>query len=157
MKRFLAALVLALSAAGPVLADEVAAAVDPLPLPSLDGKPLAAGPDRRTFRVPLRFQRVLRFFRERFDGVEDVTLRLEGVEGSRSLTIASRRPGDAWAKAVVREAEVDTVVEVTPVLRLEAEKVEGTGLPLVELVITRSGDSAKAADEIDHSGREAGK
>lgn len=120
------------------------------PLPSLDGKPLAASEGQKVFRVPLRMVRVEQFYKERFGKVPDVTLTKGQKDGHRTLTLVSKRKGDAWKKAVVREGELETVIELTPVLRLGEEKVTGTARPLVEFVITRSEEARKMAEQIDH-------
>ncbi|HEX4622291.1 MAG TPA: hypothetical protein VH208_12055, partial [Myxococcaceae bacterium] len=58
---------------------------------------------------------------------------------------------DTWARAVIKEGEVDTTVEVTPVLRAGEARVEGNGRPLVELVLTRSKDFDAMVNSIDHT------
>lgn len=121
----------------------------PLPLPSVDGKALAIAPGQKVFRVPLRFSRVEAFYRDRFKADGKVTLKSAGADGKRTLTLVSRRLDDTWAKAVVKEGEVETAVEVTPVTRLDEEKVEGRAMPLV-IVIPRSAEAAKTADSIEH-------
>ena len=126
-------------------------AVSPLfPLPSLDGKPLAAQKDQKVFRVPLRMARVEQFYRERFGADADVTLGVTQPQGKRILTIVSKRKGDAWKKAVVREGQMETVIELTPVLRLEGEQVTGNGKPMVEFILTRSEEVKKMVNGIDH-------
>ncbi|MBI3180886.1 MAG: hypothetical protein HYZ28_01945 [Myxococcales bacterium] len=122
----------------------------PFPIPSLDGKPLAPAEGKKSYRLPLSFRAVERFYRERFGRAKGVSLSLAGDEGSRVLTLVSKRPSDAWAKAVVSEGQVDTTILVTPVLQLSAEEIEGRGTPLVEFVFGRSPEAAKAAAEIDH-------
>jgi hypothetical protein len=65
--------------------------------------------------------------------------------------VRSLRKTDAWAKAVVREVAGGTTVDVTPVLRADAEDVKGApARPLVQLVIGRSEEARKAAEAIDH-------
>ncbi|HLL53739.1 MAG TPA: hypothetical protein VK447_09350 [Myxococcaceae bacterium] len=128
-----------------------AKATSPLfPLPSLDGKPLAAKADQKVFRVPLRMARVEQFYRDRFATEADVSLTLTQPRGKRILTLVSKRKGDAWKKAVAREGELETVIEITPVLRLAGEQVTGSGKPLVEFVLTRSEEVKKMVDGIDH-------
>jgi hypothetical protein len=129
----------------------VAESPAPFPLPSPDGKPLAATPGQRTFRVPYRFARVEQFYKERFARESKVTLTPSAVDGRHTLTLKSSRSGDTWAKAVIKEGEVDTTVEVTPVLRAGEERVEGNGRPLVELVLTRSRDFDQMVNSIDHA------
>ncbi|MGC4114691.1 MAG: hypothetical protein QM765_08795 [Myxococcales bacterium] len=130
------------------------ASLKPLPLPSIDGKALAIAPGQKTFRVPLRFAKVEAFYRERFKADEKVTLKAAGQDGKRTLTLVSKRLDDTWAKAVVKEGEVETAIEVTPVTRLDEQKVEGTkAMPLV-IVIPRSAEVEKAANSIEHLERE---
>ncbi|MFZ5467974.1 MAG: hypothetical protein ACOZIN_00940 [Myxococcota bacterium] len=124
------------------------------PLPALDGKVLSAAEGQKQFRVPWGFARVERFYREHFIHAPDVTLSLTGPSGARTLTLVNRKKGDAWVRAVVREGEIDTRIEVTAVLRLAEERVEGRGVPLVELVIPRAPEAAKAAAELDHTSRD---
>ena len=143
------AVYLALSASA--LAAEAALPLRPLPLPSLDGKPLAVVQGQKTFRVPLRFAKVEAFYREQFKAEPKVSLKLAGEEGKRTLTLTSKRGDDTWARAVVKEGEVETAIEVTPVTRFEATRVEGKPpMPLV-IFIPRSEEAAKAADSIDHA------
>jgi hypothetical protein len=123
----------------------------PFPLPSPDGKPLAATAGQHTFRVPFRFARVEQFYKERFGRETKVTLAPSVVEGRHVLTLKSSRGADTWARAVIKEGEVDTTVEVTPVLRAGEERVEGNGRPLVELVLTRSKDFDAMVNSIDHT------
>jgi hypothetical protein len=129
----------------------VAQSPAPFPLPSPDGKALAATAGQHTFRVPYRFARVEQFYRERFTRESKVTLTPSLADGRHLLTLKSSRSGDAWAKAVIKEGEVDTTVEVTPVLRAGEERVEGNGRPLVELVLTRSKDFDQMVNSIDHT------
>jgi hypothetical protein len=131
-------------------ADGAKAASPLFPLPSLDGKPLAAQERQKVFRVPLRMARVEQFYRDRFGEAPDVTLAVTRSQGKRILTITSKRKGDAWKKAVVREGELETVIELTPVLRLEGEQVTGNGKPMVEFVLTRSEEVKKMVNGIDH-------
>lgn len=149
MRLLLAIAVLATSPSA--LAGE--AKLKPLPLPSVDGKALAIAPGQKVFRVPLRFARVEAFYREQFKADEKVALKSAGADGKRTLTLVSKRLDDTWAKAVVKEGEVETAVEVTPVTRLDEEKVEGRAMPLV-IVIPRSAEAAKTADSIEHLERE---
>jgi hypothetical protein len=142
------AMVFVLASSAAVLAQPPARA---FPLPSPDGKALAAGSDQRTFHVPFGFARVEQFYRERFGAESKVTLQASTTNGRRMLTLKSSRAGDSWAKAVVREGEVETTVEVTPVLRADAERVEGSGRPLVELVMTRSQEVDRMVQSIDHT------
>jgi hypothetical protein len=136
-----------LTVALPALAEDSHA----FPLPSPDGKALAAAAGQRSFRVPFRFARVEQFYRDRYARGAGVSLTPSLADSRHVLTLKSRRAGDFWAKAVIKEGEVDTAVEVTPVLRAGEERVEGNGRPLVELVLTRSKDFDKMVDSIDHT------
>ena len=133
-----------------VLAVSLAA---PFPLPSVDGKPLAVAGDQKTFRCPVRFETVRGFYEARFGKGQVATVRwaLTGTPGERVLTLTNTDKGDSWRKAIVREREGETVIDVTPVLRLADEKVEGNGRPLVEFVFGRSPDVDKAVQGIDHT------
>ncbi len=131
-------------------ADPAPAPPGPFPLPSLNGKALAVTEGQKTFRVPLSFARLEKFYRDQFASCAEVALTPSGTDGARVLTLTSKRKGDTWKRAVAREGAADTSVEVTPVLRMDAEKVEGNGKPLVQFVFGRSPEAAKAAVEMDH-------
>lgn len=126
----------------------------PFPLPAVDGKPLAVSPGQRSFRLPLRFERVRAFYDAELAGQPDVTVRLEGTPGRRRLVLTSKRKGDSWTRAVAKEGELETVVDVVPVLRLEEEQVQGSAKPLVEFVLGRSPEVQKALQSIDHTGKQ---
>ena len=96
--RVLAAVLLAPLAA---LGAEPQAPLKPLPLPSIDGKPLAITAGQKTFRLPLRFAKVEAFYREQYKTDPKITLKTAGEEGQRTLTLSSKRGDDTWAKAVV--------------------------------------------------------
>jgi hypothetical protein len=125
-------------------------AAAPFPLPSVDGKALAVSPTQKVFRLPMRFEKVRGFYQEQFTGddAQGVTSRVSGASGKRVLTITSKRPGDPWTKALVREGEVDTVIEVTAVLQMKEESVSGSARPLVQFVIGRSADVQRAVEAI---------
>lgn len=120
------------------------------PLPSIDGKALAATPEQKTFRLPIRFEKVRSFYDGQFTGDEakGITSKLSGTVGKRVLTLTSSRAGDTWKKAIVREGEIETVVEVTPVLRMEEAQIEGNAKPLVQFIIGRSADVDRAVEAI---------
>lgn len=122
----------------------------PFPLPAVDGKSLAVKEGQKTFRLPTRFEKVRAFYAAQFSAVPEVTSKLEGAPGARRLTLVSKRKGDGWTRATVTEAEMETVVEVVPVLRLADEQIEGQGKPLVEFVFGRSGEVDKSLESIDH-------
>jgi hypothetical protein len=123
----------------------------PFPLPAVDGKPLAVQDRQKTFRLPTRFEKVKAFYEAQFKGVAEVKLRFEGAPGARKLKLSTQRKGDGWTRATVTESQMETVVEVVPVLRLSEEKIEGRGKPLVEFVFGRSGEVQKSLDSIDHT------
>ena len=125
----------------------------PFPLPAVDGKALALKEGQKTFRLPTRFDKVRAFYEEQFKGVAEVTVRLEGTPGACKLQLATRRKADGWTRATVRESEMETVIDVVPVLRLAEENIEGHGKPLVEFVFGRSAEVQKALDSIDHGAR----
>jgi hypothetical protein len=132
-----------------LLAPLASSAGEPFPLPAVDGKPLAVAAGQKLFRLPLRFSAVERFYRERWEREAGVRVRPELVAGKRALVIESRRPGDVWAKATVREGELETLVELVPVFRAEETAVEGKAIPLA-IIIPRSSEAAKMADQIEH-------
>lgn len=124
----------------------------PFPLPSVDGKPLAVTATQRTFRLPMRFEKVKKFYAEQLVAQPGLALRESGPSGQRVLTLTTDAKGATWKKAVVRERETETVIDVTPVLVLDAEAIEGTApRPLVQFVIGRSGEVKKAVEGIDHT------
>ena len=121
----------------------------PLPLPLVGDKALAVTPGQRSVRAPLRFAKVEAFYRSEFRETAGVELRSSLRGGRRVLTVLSLRTGDAWAKAVVHEGDVDTLIEVTPVLRMDAQQVDGHAMPVV-LFIARSREVERALDSIEH-------
>lgn len=133
-----------------VLAVSLAA---PFPLPSVDGKPLAVTDKQKTFRYPLRFETIRDFYEARYGKGQVATVKwvVKGVPGERVLTLTNADKADSWRRAVVREQAGETIVDVTPVLRLEGEAIEGNGRPLVEFVFGRSPDVDKAVQGIDHT------
>jgi hypothetical protein len=146
------ALLLLLAPAAPAEEHAAAPVLAPFPLPSPDGKTLARGPAERRFRLPLGYARVEAFYRAHFGGAAGVTIVPGREDGTRTLTIRSSRPGDAWARAVVREGVVDTTVDITPVVRFQAEVVEGRGRPLVQLVLPPdAAEVRRMANSIDHT------
>jgi hypothetical protein len=123
----------------------------PFPLPAIDGKPLAVVKDQKVFRVPLGFERVKAFYTEQLGKQAEVTLRESSASGTRTLTISTTSKGESWKRAVIRQGESETVIEITPVLRLEEEQISGNGKPLVEFVFGRSPEVDKAVQSIDHT------
>lgn len=123
----------------------------PFPLPSVDQKAVVAAPEQKVFRLPSRFEKVRDFYLAQFKDQAEVTVKPQTIAGKRSLVLTSKRAGDSWRRAVVTEGSMETVVEVTPVLRLESERVSGNGKPLVEMVLPRSPEVQKALESIDAS------
>lgn len=123
----------------------------PFPLPAIDGKPLAVAKDQKVFRVPLGFERVKAFYTEQLGKQAEVTLRESSASGTKTLTISTTSKGESWKRAVIRQGESETVIEITPVLRLEEEQISGNGKPLVEFVFGRSPEVDKAVKSIDHT------
>lgn len=150
---FLVALVLAGTSAW---ADEPDKAPAPparsaaFPLPSFDGKPLAATEGQKRFHVPMRMARVEKFYWDRFANDAQVTLAVGSESGRRTVTIVSKRKTDAWTRAVLHDSEVETIIDVTFVLRGADLQVQGKAGPAVELVITRSEEVRKMVESIDH-------
>ncbi len=125
----------------------LALAAEPLPLPSVDGKPLAVAPGQTAFLVPLRFEKVRAFYATEVNGPK-VSASVKRENGAWVMTLMSKRSKDAWKKAVIRETRRGTEVVVTPVLRIEEQQVEGTGKPAVELILGRSRDVDRAVEKI---------
>jgi hypothetical protein len=123
----------------------------PFPLPSIDGKPLAATAEQKSFRLPMRFEKVRSFYQSQFvgDNAKGIVTTFSGTAGKRVLTIVSSRAGDTWKRAILREGESETVIDITPVLRLSEAQIEGNGKPLVQFIIGRSGDVDRAIEAID--------
>lgn len=120
----------------------------PFPLPSIDGKPLATTPEQKRFRLPMRFEKVRAFYDGQFATTEEGVTRTMKTAPVRTLTFTSKRAGDSWTRATITEGETETVVVVTPVLRMDDQLVEGNGKPLVQFVIGRSGDVDRAVQAI---------
>ena len=126
----------------------------PLRLPAVDNKPVAVSAGQRVFRLPMRFARVEAYYRALYATDAEVRMTVARDDAGRTLTLQSRKPGDAWAKAVIREAPVDTVVEVTPVIRLGPEVVEARPQrPLVQFVFKHADEVQRQANSIDHLAR----
>jgi hypothetical protein len=119
----------------------------PFPLPAVDGKALAVTGKQKTFRLPMRFERVRAFYDEQFGKEKDVSMKLSGATGARTLALSSKRKGDRWTKATVKEGELETVIEVTPVLEGGQIDVQGNGSPLVQFVFGRSKEVEKAVEQ----------
>jgi hypothetical protein len=121
------------------------------PVPAVDARPVAASERPTSFRLPRRFEVVRAFYAEQFRGRPMVTTRLTGTPGSRVLTFTNRDRADTWRSATVTERATETLVEVTGVLRMEADQVEGSARPLVEFILGRSPEVDRAVRSIDHT------
>ena len=121
----------------------------PFPLPAIDGKPLAVTGGQKVFRLPMRFEKVKSFYVEQLGA--SATVIEKSVSGKRVLNVTAKGKAESWVRAVIREGEVDTVIEVTAVMRLAEEEISGNGRPLVEFIIGRSGDVQKTLNTIDHA------
>lgn len=132
----------------PLLALALSAA--PFPLPAIDGKPLAVTDGQKSFRLPIRFEKVRSFYEEHFKDAAGVTVRISGTAGSRALVLVSTRATDSWKSAVVKEGESETVVDVKAVMQMNDETIAGKGPP-VEFIITRSSEVQSALKTIDHT------
>lgn len=119
------------------------------PLPTIDQKPLAVTAEQKVFRLPLRFEKVRAFYDEQLKGRAEVRQKVTGVSGSRVLTLTNGNKADTWRQATVTEKESETVIAVTPVLRMEDTAVTGNGRPLVEFVFSRSPEVERAIEGID--------
>ncbi len=120
------------------------------PLPTVDGKPLAVTEKQKTFRLPVRFEKVRDFYQQQLKGGA-VRLTVTGAPGERVLNLVNTSKTDSWTRAKVTEKATETVVDVTPVIVMGAENVEGNGKPLVVFVMNRSGEVEKAVKSIDHT------
>ncbi len=123
----------------------------PFPLPAIDGKALAVAPNQKSFRVPMRFEKVKRFYAEHLGETAEVSQVETTVAGKRVVTIATKAKSESWKRAVIREGEVETVIDVTPVMRLEDEQITGNAKPLVEFIFGRSPEVQRAIDGINHT------
>jgi hypothetical protein len=127
------------------------AALASFPLPTVDGKALSVTEKQKTFRLPMRFEKVRAFYEEQFKGDAQVSIRVEGVAGERKLAIVNKSKKDTWTRAAVSEKATETVVDVTPVIYVGDIDVQGQAGPLVVFVINRSPEVKKALDSIDHT------
>jgi len=123
----------------------------PFPLPAIDGKPLAVTAEQKNFRLPVRFETVKRFYVEQLGKVAEVTIKETSATGKRVMTLSTKEKNASWTKAVVREGELGTTIDVTPVMRLEQEEISGNGRPLVEFILGRSPGVDAALKSIDHT------
>ncbi|MFO0597204.1 MAG: hypothetical protein U0228_17960 [Myxococcaceae bacterium] len=121
------------------------------PLPTVDGKAPAVTRDQKVFRLPIGFERVKTFYGEQFGKNDAVKFKESVVDGKKTLTLTTAAKSETWTKAVIKQGEVETVIEVTAVMQLDAETINGNGKPLVEFVFGRSPDVDKAVKSIDHT------
>lgn len=121
------------------------------PLPSVDGKGVLVSEKQKSFRLPMRFEKVRAFYEEQFKGDAQVSVHIEGVAGERKLAIVNKSHKDSWTRAAVSEKATETVVEVTPVIVIDDINVQGQAGPLVVFVLNRSPEVKKALDSIDHT------
>lgn len=122
----------------------------PFPLPMIDGKPPAVTERQKSFRLPMRFEKVRAFYEEQFKGAADVTIKLSGTPGSRVLSLATKRTSDEWIAAKVKEGELETVVDLKTAIRMGVQTVEGK-TPPVNFILTRSAEVQKSLESIDHT------
>jgi hypothetical protein len=128
----------------------LALAATPFPLPAIDGKPLAITEGQKSFRLPMRFEKVKAFYEEQFKDQKGVTVRVSGTTGTRLLALESSRATDNWKSAKVKEGELETVVELKEVMRLAGDVIEGKAPP-VQFILTRSAEVEKSLQTIDHT------
>ena len=128
----------------------IALTAAPFPLPAVDGKPLAVTEGQKTFRLPMRFEKVKAFYEDQFKDAKGVTVRVTGTNGSRALALETSRTSDSWKSAQVKEGELETVVELKAVMRLDGEKIDGKAPP-VQFIITRSPEVDRSLQTIDHT------
>jgi hypothetical protein len=122
----------------------------PFPLPGIDGKPLAVTEGQKTFRLPMRFEKVRAFYEAHFKDSPGVTVRVSGTAGTRVLALSSNRTLDAWKSATVNERELETIVELKPVMVMGADEITGRGPP-VEFIFVRSPEVERSLQTIDHT------
>lgn len=120
-----------------------------LPIPGVKGQVLDARATR--FHLPQGLAQVEHFYREAFKGDVGVTL----AHDHGALVIRSRRPGERWSRAVVRDEGIGTTIEVTPIIAMGPIDVRATPPSAVSLVIERSGHVQEQLEHItdDHAQR----
>lgn len=126
----------------------------PFPLPTVDGKALSVTEGQTRFIVPLRFEKVRAFYLAELAAAQVTTTVKREAQGA-VLTLVNRRGSDSWKKAVVRESEAGTQIDVTPIIRLSEERVTGNGKPLVEFILGRSRAVDQAVEDIGDAHVEA--
>ena len=123
----------------------------PFPLPTIGEKPPAVVEGQKSFRLPIGFEKVKKFYTEQLGGKPEVKFSESGEPGKRVLTLTTKALSESWTKAIIRQGEVETVVEVTAVIRATDESISGNGKPLVEFIFGRSPEVQKALNSIDHA------
>lgn len=122
----------------------------PFPLPMIDGKAPAVTPGQKSFRLPMRFEKVRAFYEEQFKDVEGVTVRISGTPGSRAVSLSTKRLSDEWISATVKEGELETVVTLKEAMRMGETNVQGKAPP-VNFILVRSAEVQKSLETIDHT------
>ena len=120
------------------------------PLPTVDGKPLAITDGQKTFRLPMRFEKVRAFYEEQFKDAKGVTVRVTGTAGARELAVENSKKTDAWKSARVKEGELETVVDLKWVMIMGPDNISGKAPP-VQFILTRSAEVDKSLKTIDHT------
>jgi alpha-D-ribose 1-methylphosphonate 5-triphosphate synthase subunit PhnH len=120
----------------------------PFPLPTIDGKQISVMPGQRRFRLPMRFATARAFFDAQLLKTKAKRQTLS-VAGRSKIEFTCTEPSPVWLKATLTEGDVDTLLEIVPVLRTEAMVVEGTGKPLVQFVLGRSSEVEKSLEQTD--------
>lgn len=123
----------------------------PFPLPTIGDKPPAVVDGQKTFRLPIGFEKVKKFYVEQLGSKPEVKVSESGEPGKRVLTLTTKALSESWTKAIIRQGEGETVVEVTAVIRATDESISGNGKPLVEFIFGRSPEVQKALNTIDHA------
>jgi hypothetical protein len=118
----------------------------PFPLPTVNGKPVARVEGQRKFRVPIRFEAARAFYQS---NLKTAKQRLVLLAGRRKLELTCTEPSPQWTRAVISEGDIDTVIEVTPVIQLDVLPVGAQGRPSVDLILPRSPEVEKSLKETD--------
>jgi hypothetical protein len=121
------------------------------PLPTVDGKTIAVTPHQKEFRVPLRYEKIKAFYVEQLSHRPGINVTETRVAGRRVLSITNTQRDEGWTKARVLEGDIDTRIELTPVIRLDEEDIAGTGKPLIQFYFGRSPEVERAVNSIDHT------
>ena len=84
----------------------------PFPLPTVDGKPPAVAKDQKIFKLPVGFARVKSFYAEQLGKTEGVKIVETLKDGHKLLTITTASKNESWTRALVREGDVETTIEI---------------------------------------------